>query len=411
MLNLLDKIKSRLRFEKKTESDAKGKKRGFALVLVLVMIAVMLPIVSDMNYEAKTEFDLAMNYKHKAEAQALAASAVNFAVVIFDLQKQVESLLKQFKLSNQIEIWDIIPMDTALLRTFTDAGPFVDIEDVVSKTEVDKPAGAATNDEEGEHTYAETGDPIFQFPGDFKVEFKGEDTKINLNQLAYGTKGAIIKMLEALIEPEFYDFIFLENTSRNEYVDREELIQNIVDWVDMGDDKYTDGAKYLTGGDEQSIYDEFEPDYKVKNAKFDTVQELMMVYGVDDLVYKILEPHITIYSTGKINVNKANHDMIEGLIRAYAVDKALTVFYNEDAMRELLGKVLAKRAQYGFSKIDDFVQACADEGVNLDKSISEIADTTGSVYRIKAVGIKEGIESWVEMIVDREGNIYYYREG
>ena len=129
MLKLLDKIKSRLRFEKNAGAKAKGKKRGFALVLVLVMIAVMLPIVSDMNYEAKTEFDLAMNYKHKAEAQALAASAVNFAVVIFDLQKQVESLLKQFNLSNQIEIWDIIPMDTALLRTFTDAGPFVDIED------------------------------------------------------------------------------------------------------------------------------------------------------------------------------------------------------------------------------------------------------------------------------------------
>ncbi len=411
MLKLLEKIKSRLRFEKNAENDVKGKKRGFALVLVLVMIAVMLPIVSDMNYEAKTEFDLAMNYKHKAEAQALASSAVNFAVVIFDLQKQVESLLKQFKLSNQIEIWDIIPMDTALLRTFTDAGPFVDLEDVVSKTEADKPAGAASNDEAGENTYTETGDPIFQFPGDFKVEFKSEDTKINLNQLAYGTKGSVVKMLEALIEPEFYDFIFLENTSRPEHVDRDELIQNIVDWVDMGDDKYTDGVKYLTGGDEQSNYDNFDPEYKVKNAKFDTLQELMMVYGVDDLIFKILEPHVTIYSTGKINVNKANHEMLEGVIRAYAVDKALTVFYNEDAMRELLGKVLAKRAQYGFSKLDDFIQACADEGVNLDKSVSEIADTTGSVYRIKAVGIKEGIESWVEMIVDREGNIYYYREG
>ncbi|MBP5407382.1 general secretion pathway protein GspK [bacterium] len=407
MLELFKKIKSACA----RENDSSTKKRGFALVIVLVMIAVMLPIVSDMNYEAKTEFDLAMNYKHKAEARALASSAVNFAVVIFDLQKQVESLLKQFDLSQQIEIWDIIPMDTAILRGFTNAGPFVDLEDVVSKTEVDKPAGAATNDEEGENTFAETGDPIFQFPGDFKVEFKGEDTKINLNQLAYGARNAVVKMLEALIEPEFYDFLFLENTSRTEYVDREELIQNIVDWVDMGDDKYTDGVKYMTGGDEQSNYDDFEPQYKVKNSKFDTVQELMMVYGVNDIVFKILEPHVTIYSTGKINVNKANHEMMEGLIRAYSVDKALPVFYNEDAMRELLGKILAKRAQYGFQKLNDFVQTCADEGVNLDKSISEIADTKGSIYRIKALGIKEGVESWVEMIVDREGNIYYYREG
>ena len=70
----------------------KSKEKGVALVIVVVMIAIMLPIVTDMNYEAKTEFDLAMNYKRKAEAQALASSAVNFAVVVFDLQKQVESL-------------------------------------------------------------------------------------------------------------------------------------------------------------------------------------------------------------------------------------------------------------------------------------------------------------------------------
>ena len=62
MLKLLDKIKSSLRLQQRSENEPEGKKRGFALVLVLVMIAVMLPIVSDMNYEAKTEFDLAMNY-------------------------------------------------------------------------------------------------------------------------------------------------------------------------------------------------------------------------------------------------------------------------------------------------------------------------------------------------------------
>lgn len=385
-------------------------RKGVALLIVIVMISVLLPIVTDMNYEAKTEFDLAVNYKRKAEAQALAASAVNFSAVIFDLQKQVESILKQFNMGQQIEIWDIIPFDTALLRGFVTAGPFVELEDVVMKEEVENPTGSALNDEEGDYTYTETGDPIFQFPGDFKIEFTGEDNKINLNHLAYGTRSAVIKMLEALIEPEFYDFIFLENTSRPEYVDRLELIQNLIDWVDPGDDKFTDGEKFLSGGDEQSNYSDFLPEYRVKNAKFDTIQEVMMVYGVSELIYKILEPHITIYSTGKININKASHEMIEGIIRAYAVDKAMSYFYNEDAMRELLGKILAKRARDGFPKTADFVQACRDEGVELEGDVEKMIDVAGRVYRIKATGIKEGVESWVEMVVDREGNIYYYRE-
>ena len=167
----------------------------------------------------------------------------------------------------------------------------------------------------------------------------------------------------------------------------------------------------MTGGDEQSKYDNFRPDYKVKNAKLDTLQELMMIYGVNDLVYKILEPYVTIYSTGKVNINKAGHEMLEGIIRAYSVDKALPVFYNEDSMRELLGKILAKRAQFGFANVSDFISACAEFGITLDQSVSKIIDVTGSVYRIKAIGIKEGVESWIEMVVDRQGNMYYYREG
>jgi hypothetical protein len=88
----------------------------------------------------------------------------------------------------------------------------------------------------------------------------------------------------------------------------------------------------------------------------------------------------------------------------------MTVFYNEDAMRELLGKILAKKAQYGFQKVSDFVSACADKGIVLENDVEKLIDVTGRVYRIKATGVKEGVESWVEMVVDKEGNIYYYRE-
>jgi general secretion pathway protein K len=394
--NLLIKIKSR--------------KRGVALLIVSVMISVILPIVTDMNYEARTEFELAMNHKRKAEAQILAQSGVNFAVIVFDLQKQIEGVLKQFNLGQTIEIWDIVPFDTSLLRAFTMAGPMVEIEDVVSKRD-GAPQGEITNEEEGDYTHAEVGDPIFQFPGDFKIEFTTEDDKINLNHLAYGSRAAVIKMLEAIVEPDFYDFIFLENTSRKEYVSRTDLIQNIVDWVDAGSEKFVDGEKYIIGGDEQSQYDGFDPAYQVKNAKFNTIMELMLVYGVNDIIYKILEPYITIYSTGKINITKAQPMMIEALIRAYAVDRSSTLFYNEDVMREFLGKILARRAKDGFAKAQDFIAACAEEGVELDKEIAKVIDVSNNVYRIRTTGIKEGIESWVEIVVDREGNMFYYREG
>ncbi len=383
--------------------------RGVALLLVVVMVAVMLPVVTDMNYEARTEFELAMNYKRKAEAQALARSGLAFAAVVFDLQKQVENLLQSSFLKNlgiqRFEIWDIVPFDTRLLRGLT-AGPFVDVGAVVAEG-----ASAATGErggEKGENTVTpplDEGDPLFDFPGDFALEFENEDTKINLNLLDSAAKQGIARMLWGVVEPQVYDFLFLENTSRPEFVTREELIANIADWVD-GDDE-----RYLIGGDERSLYDDFTPKFKVKNARFDTIDELRMVYGVTDVVFRLLAPYVTIYSSGRINLNKAPPVVIEAVIRSYAKDKTLGIFYNEDLMREMLGKVLAQRAKEGFSKVDDFLVVLRDEGVELEPAAAGQLSVDGSFYRIRVRGEKDGVEAFIELVSDKNFNIYFYREG
>ncbi len=381
--------------------------RGIALLLVVVMIAVMLPIVTDMNYEARTEFELAMNYKKKAEAAALAQSGLAFAAIVFDLQKQVETLLKSSALKSlgiqSFEIWDIIPFDTSLLRGFTAAGPFADIGDLVG----DSAEGSSRRVEDAAGTVppVDEGDPLFDFPGDFKLEFENEDTKININLLDSGAKEGVARMLWGILEPDVYDFLFLENTARREFVTREELIANIADWVD-GDDE-----RYLLGGDERSLYDEFLPKYGVKNARFDTINELRMVYGVDDVVFRLLAPNVTIYSSGRINVNKAQPIILEALIRSYAKDKNMGMFYNEDMMREFMGKILAKRAKDGFYKADDFIAAVRDEGIELEPGISSQLSAEGSFYRIRVRGEREGVEALIEMVVDKNFNIYFYREG
>ncbi|HOW52573.1 MAG TPA: type II secretion system protein GspK [bacterium] len=386
--------------------------RGIALLLVVVMIAVMLPIVTDMNYEARTEFELAMNYKKKAEAQALAQSGLAFAAIVFDLQKQIEGLLKSSTLQSlgiqSFEIWDIIPFDTSMLRAFTAAGPFADIGDITGSGSSD---GTGTTGEgisagdQGVVQPVDEGDPLFEFPGDFKLEFENEDTKININLLDSGAKEGVARMLWGIVEPQLYDFLFLENTARREFVTREELIANIADWID-GDDE-----RYLIGGDERSLYDEFIPKYGVKNARFDTINELRMVYGVDDVVFRLLAPNITIYSSGRINVSKAPPIILEALIRSYAKDKNSGMFYSEDMMREFMGKVLSRRARDGFNKAEDFVAAVREEGVELDPAVSSQLTAEGSFYRIRVYGERDGVEALIEMVVDKNFNIYFYREG
>ncbi len=380
--------------------------RGVALLLVVVMTAVMLPIVTDMNYEARTEFDLAMNYKKKAESQILAQSGLTFAAIVFDLQKQIEGLLKSSALKElglqSFEIWDIVPFDTSILRAFSGSDTFADTGSILSAEE-DAPV---TGTEEGASApMVDEGDPLFDFPGDFKLEFENEDTKININLLDSAAKEAVARTLWGLVEPQVYDFLFLENTSRREFVTREELIANIADWVD-GDDE-----RYLIGGDERSMYEEFSPRYEVKNARFDTIDELRMVYGVDEVVFRLLSPFVTVYSSGRININKAHPIILESIIRSYAKDKNQSMFYNEDIMREFMGKVLARRARDGFYKVDDFIAAVREEGVELEPAVASQLSAEGSFYRIRVRGIRDGIESYIEVVSDKNFNIYFYREG
>lgn len=374
--------------------------RGIAMLIVLVMIAIMLPIAFDMNSNAKLEYELAMQYKKKAEARSLAESGANFAVVVFDLQKQLETSLKQFfgDGAASFEIWDIVPFDTAVLREFTAAGPFADITDIYEQDEVDE-AGSAKDGEEKENNLQkeDDGDPFFEFPGDFRLAFANEDGKININMLDSSMSDSIVSILQSMISDELYDFVFVEGSDRVDFVSREELIANIKDWIDMA------------GGD-SPLYDDFFPSYKLKNARLDTLDELYMVYGVNNVVYKILNPYVTIYSTGKINIAKAEYQMLEAIIRAYAEDKSLSIFSNDDAMRELMGKVLAERAKTSFAKVDDFISVVTAEGITLNSNVKNILEVKGSIYKIVSTGEKDGVESTVEMVVDREGNLYYYRE-
>ena len=386
------------------------REKGVAMLLVIVIIAIMLPIVTDMNYEARTEFMIAMNYKQKAETMVLAQSGITFAVTVFDLQKQLESMMKSLggksSSTGSFELWDIIPFDTALLRAFTQAGPFLDMEDMTDKEALKKQGEENAGTDGGE-----TGEPIFDFPGDFKLEFTNEDQKINLNSINFGGVRTVTKMLESVIAPDEYDFIFEENTNRPEFVDRIELVQNIVDWIDKDTERYSDNDKYAGGGAEQSLYDDFQPPYQVKNAGLDSIPELRMIYGVNDVIYRLIAPNVTIYSTGKININKASSPMLESLIRAYAKDSALGIFYDRRQMREFMGKVLMRKTRDGWSKPKDFIKSVTEEGVALDRAINKVITTKGRIYRIRSVGSKNGIESWIEIVVDKKGNKYYYRQG
>ena len=73
----------------------------------------------------------------------------------------------------------------------------------------------------------------------------------------------------------------------------------ILDWRDPDD-------VILTGGAENSYYAALSEPYKCHNGEFQSLHELLLVKGMSPVLFLKIRPYLTIFGTGKINVNTAD---------------------------------------------------------------------------------------------------------
>ncbi|MBN4054610.1 type II secretion system minor pseudopilin GspK [Nitrospira defluvii] len=142
--------------------------------------------------------------------------------------------------------------------------------------------------------------PISDFPvGDGLISgvIVDEERKINLNYLINtnantGTQTVIAWRKDQLIRL----FGLLDIT--------QDLVDPIIDWIDVDNTALAFGA-------EASAYHDCEPGYCPRNGNFETLRELKMVKGITDEIYRTISPYLTIYGSGKINVNTAEQIVLQ----------------------------------------------------------------------------------------------------
>jgi len=78
----------------------------------------------------------------------------------------------------------------------------------------------------------------------------------------------------------------------------ENIAASIVDWVDEDHDP-------LTGGAEKDYYAARVPSYPCHNGKLQSGHELRLVRGMEPELFSKIEDHLTIFGTGKVNINTA----------------------------------------------------------------------------------------------------------
>lgn len=115
-----------------------------------------------------------------------------------------------------------------------------------------------------------------------------ESGKVNINKLTDETRIGFIKFLKS------YNL---------EELTAETITDCILDWLDKDDLHHVNGA-------EKDYYVTLPEPYEPKNGPFDSVEELTLVKGITPEIFELLRNHVTIYGSGKININFASQEAL-----------------------------------------------------------------------------------------------------
>jgi general secretion pathway protein K len=318
-----------------------------ALVLTLVVITILAFLVLEFNYLMRVEASIAENYRDSLKAYYLAHSGVNFAYCLLrDDNLSYDSLDEKWALAE-------IPVDIA----------------------------------EGEVT--------------FRIE--DENAKINVNLL----KG-VKERQEQLIR---LCGLLNEQYGRHAPISSS-IVPVIIDWTDDDDEiEVLEVVFEENKGAEDEYYRALEDPYPCKNRPLDTLEEVLLVKGMTDEIFfgrrpnkeKGIEPtsglgdYLTIYGSGRININTASFFVLESL--------------HKDIDASLAQEIIKYRQAHPFKKTTD-LKAVSGISDDLYKEISPLISVKSDFFSVSSQGITGETRKRIRAIVERKNKslqIKYWR--
>jgi general secretion pathway protein K len=225
----------------------------------------------------------------------------------------------------------------------------------------------------------------------FDVQIVDEDSKLNLNVPARGTPGGqkqVSEQVMTLIGGPQYDVMFESRDDDGNYNRRATVCGALIDWIDPDQDQYVcqeDGNAVHAGSvaAEDSYYARLKRPYERKNAAFDSLEELHLVRGVTQEFWRtFIEPNpdnpasrnVTVWGSGKVNINTANPAVIWNLVCSQAVNRAAEPFCSDPAqLATFIGVMNAKdmftRGMPLFASPKAFLNVILGKGGGLAKMI------------------------------------------
>ncbi len=324
--------------------------KGVALMMALFCLMLVMYFATELSYETNIEYLVNAQTVNRLKAHYAAESGVELSLLRIKIYKQAAEALSKgtggkANLQMLDPIWNFPFAWPPILPEDTSAVDKDQIESIVSESKMD---------------------------AQYIVTIEDEGAKIDINDLASESKALRESTKNQLLN------IFLnklqndeEFAQKNRNLRYEELINNMIDWVD-------EDIQGLNGGDERAPYSDLQAEGIPPNRAFRTVGEVRMVAGMTDEIFAILEPRITVYGMRGINPNYANREVL------MSIDPSITT--------EIADAIITRRntpAEGGpFQDTNDFTDFVRSKGGNLPSSDSLPFVFDGVVnFRIKSTGL------------------------
>lgn len=204
-------------------------------------------------------------------------------------------------------------------------------------------------------------------------------SQIDINNLDSPSK-ALADSTKALILEMYQKKINLDQTFARKYgiTDIQEMVNNMIDWID-------EDQESLNGGAEAGIYGDRQVLNIPPNQHFKVLSELLLVKGMNQELFDVIGSSITTLGNPGINVNAAekevllsldprmNEDIVKELIRRR--DDPEHGPYNESLFKEFIEEKLGDFSSFNPSKIPILYTAIANFKIESVGSSGKITKT------------------------------------
>jgi general secretion pathway protein K len=444
-----------------------SRERGVALLMVIIGLALLALMAQEMRYNSIVELRLATNQRDEVRAHYMAKSAMGLSRLMLRFQKQLNGMqipglagmlpmimqalggaggganplaglagalggaagapgANPLAQNVSLQLWRMAKIDCYMLQGL------VPSEDP-TKGGIGPKSGKkfSFDDENPELAEKQQKRSFGGFEGCFNAQLSDEEEKINLNQMDLGplqVRIPLSKMLTTIADKK-YEFLFEKEDSNKVKVNPQDVVTAIRDWIDEDE---VAAQLNLTGqgepiakgfSDEAYRYDRYDPRYKPKNARFDSLDELYMVHGVNDRFMAAFKDKFTVYPdiNSKQNINTDDPVLLELAIRAIADPaKPDARLLDPIFIDTLIQKIRAARVMplFGMS-VGDFVNILTTAGVVVNPTIMSNAAGQGFIndksttFMIKATGEAGDVTRVITAVVrldDGLGRLVYWRE-